>query len=190
MEKERSLKLGRQDWVNAALEIFVEHGIEAVKVDPISKSLQITRGSFYWHFKHLDDLLDAIVQAWQAMNTEDVMHQVEAAGGDANQKLLNLFEIAAHDDDRLEKAMRIWAFRDLRAAAAIDRVDRQRLAYLEHLFLQTGFSKTDAAVRARIVYAVRLGWFVMAEPIDPSQRLTEIQLVHNILTQTRSCLDE
>jgi AcrR family transcriptional regulator len=34
-------KLGRQDWLNAALDSFVAKGIEAVKVDAIAKLLQI-----------------------------------------------------------------------------------------------------------------------------------------------------
>ncbi|MFM2303629.1 MAG: hypothetical protein RLZZ135_1039, partial [Cyanobacteriota bacterium] len=63
-------KLGRQDWVQAAIETLIEKGADAVKVDVIAKSLKITRGSFYWHFKNLDDLLAAIIQEWQAVNTE------------------------------------------------------------------------------------------------------------------------
>jgi AcrR family transcriptional regulator len=181
-----NLKLGRQDWIDAAIGTLVDKGIEAVKVDAIAKSLQITRGSFYWHFKNLDDLLNAIVQEWQAINTEDVMDRVEAEGGKPSQRLWHLFKIAAEDDDRLEKAMRIWAIHDVRAAAAIERVDRQRLAYLQHLFLQIGFSETDAQVRAQVAYSVRLGWFIMALPSTRSKRLTEIQLVHTILTQQQS----
>jgi AcrR family transcriptional regulator len=176
-------KLGRQDWVNAAMETFIEKGIETVKVDPIAKSLQITRGSFYWHFKNLDDLLLAIIQEWQAVDTEDVILQVEMTGGTPKQRLLHLFEMAAKDDDRLEKAMRIWAIHDARAATAIERVDKQRLEYLQHLFSQIGFSKIDAEVRARVVYAVRLGWFMMPSPGKPTKRLAEIQLVYKMLTQ-------
>jgi AcrR family transcriptional regulator len=175
-------KLGRQDWVKAAIETFVENGIESVKVDKIAKSLQITRGSFYWHFKNLEDLLGAIIQEWQLLNTEDVMQKVESVGGSPSEKLLHLFTIAAEDDDRLEKAMRIWAMHDARAAAAIEQVDKQRLEYLQGLFLQIGFSKIDAEVRARLVYSVRLGWFMMATAIKPAKRLAEIRLIHKILT--------
>jgi AcrR family transcriptional regulator len=181
-------KLGRQDWVNAAIETFVTKGIDAVKVDSIAKSLQITRGSFYWHFKNLDDLLMAIIQAWQFTNTEDVMQKVEAERGSPQEKILHLFKISAEDDDRLEKAMRIWAIYDSRAAAAIAQVDRQRLDYLQHLFLQTGFNNTEAEVRARVAYATRLGWFMVATPIDPSERLADVQLMHSILTDGNSGL--
>lgn len=176
-------KLGRQDWVQAAIEILVEKGVEAVKVDVIAKSLKITRGSFYWHFKNLDDLLDAIVHEWQAVNTEDVKQKVELAGGTPSQRLLYLFEISAADDDRLEKAMRIWAIHDIRATESIERVDKQRLEYLQYLFLQIGFSQTDAQVRAQVAYSVRLGWFMMASSSTSLKRLPEIRLIHEILTQ-------
>jgi AcrR family transcriptional regulator len=176
-------KLGRQDWVQAALETFIEKGIKAVKVDVLAKSLQITRGSFYWHFKNLDDLLEAIIQEWQAVNTEDVIQEVEKISGTPSQQLLNLLEIASKDDDRLEKAMRIWAIHDTRAMESIERVDIQRLKYLQHLFSQIGFSKVDSEIRARVVYAVRLGWFMMSSPSKPTKRLAEIRLVHKMLTQ-------
>lgn len=176
-------KLGRQDWVQAALETFMEKGIEAVKVDVLAKSLKITRGSFYWHFKNLDDLLTAVIQEWRAVETENVMQQVEKIGGTASQQLLHLLEIAAKDDNRLEKAMRIWAIHDVRAMASIEQVDKQRLEYLQHLFLKIGFSQPDAALRAQVTYSVKLGWVVVAPPRTPSERLAQIRLIYETLTQ-------
>jgi AcrR family transcriptional regulator len=176
-------KLGRQDWVKAALETFMEKGIEAVKVDVLAKSLKITRGSFYWHFKNLDDLLVAIIQEWQAVDTDDAIEQVEKIGGTPSQQLLHLFEIAAEDDNRLEKAMRIWAIHDVRAMASIERVDKQRLEYLQHLFVKIGFSQRDAALRAQVTYSVKLGWVTIAPPRKPSERLAQIRLVYETLTQ-------
>jgi AcrR family transcriptional regulator len=178
--------------VQAALEILMEKGIEAVKVDVLAKSLKITRGSFYWHFKNLDDLLAAIIQEWQVIDTEAAIQQVEQIGGTPSQQLLHLFEIAAKDDDspgerlrqRLEKAMRIWAIHDLRAMQSIERVDKQRLEYLQNLFLQIGCSQTDAELRAQIVYSVKLGWVVIAPPRTQSERLAQMRLLHEILTHT------
>lgn len=139
-------KLGRQDWLNIGLQTLIENGIEAVRVEPIAKLLKVTRGSFYWHFKNRDELLVAILQEWEAQNTEIVIQTVETDEDDPNTKLLRLFEIAARDDDRLEKAVRIWAAND-----AIARIDRRRLTYLQDLFLQLGCSVQDAQVRARVV---------------------------------------
>jgi AcrR family transcriptional regulator len=182
--EESTPKLGRQDWLDLGLQTLIESGIEAVRVEPIAKLLNVTRGSFYWHFKHREELLLAILQEWEAQGTERIIQDIETAADDPKAKLLTLFEVAARDDDRLEQAVRVWAANDLKAAAAVDRIDRRRLTYLQDLFLQLGYSPTDAQVRARIAYSFRLGWFVMTGNTDPSERSSEIRLVYQLLTQT------
>jgi AcrR family transcriptional regulator len=186
MEKEIASKLGRQDWLAIGIQTLIEKGIEAVRIDPLAKLLNVTRGSFYWHFKNRDDLLEEILREWEARNTQSIIEQIEGLNSSPIAKLLNLLEIAAKDDNLLEKAVRVWSFNDARAAVAITRVDEQRLDYLQNLFLQLGFSEIDSKVRAQIAYSVRLGWFVMASSSYASERLTEIRLVHAILTQTNN----
>lgn len=186
MEKEIASKLGRQDWLAIGTQTLIEKGIEAVRVDPLAKLLNVTRGSFYWHFKSRDDLLEEILREWEACNTQSIIEKIEGLNSSPIVKLLNLLEIAAKDDNLLEKAVRVWSFNDARAAAAITRVDRQRLDYLQNLFLQLEFSELDSKVRAQIAYSVRLGWFVMASSSYAAERLTEIRLVHAILTQTNN----
>jgi AcrR family transcriptional regulator len=186
MEKAITSKLGRQDWLTIGSQTLVEKGIEAVRVDPLAKLLNVTRGSFYWHFKNRDDLLDQILHEWETRNTKNIIEQIEGLDSAPSAKLLSLLEIAAEDNNLLEKAVRVWSVNDVKAAAAIARIDQQRLDYLQNLFLQLGFSAIDAKVRAQIAYSVRLGWFVMASSSYASERLTEIRLVHAILTQTNN----
>ncbi len=191
MEKTTTAKLDRQAWITLGLQTLVAKGIDAVRIDPLAKQLQVTRGSFYWHFKNHEELLVAMLQEWKTINTQQIIEEVEAIGPNPDQKLRSLFEIAAQDDNQLEKAMRVWAANDDRAAMEIAQIDRQRLEYLESLFRQLGFAAPEAQVRARVAYSFRLGWFVMpsaAEPVDSPkerlrQRLTEIRLVYKIITQ-------
>jgi AcrR family transcriptional regulator len=186
MEQESASKLGRQDWLAIGIQTLVEKGIEAVRVDPLAKLLNVTRGSFYWHFKNRDDLLDEILHEWEARNTKSIIEQIEELDSAPSAKLLSLLEIAAEDDNLLEKAVRVWSVNDVKAAAAIARIDQQRLDYLQNLFLQLGFSEIGSKVRAQIAYSLRLGWFVMASSSYASERLMEIRLVHAILTQTNN----
>ncbi len=186
MGKEIASKLGRQDWLNIGIQTLIEKGIEAVRVEPLAKLLNVTRGSFYWHFKNRDDLLEEILNEWEARNTKNIIEQIEGLNSSPSAKLLSLLEIAAEDNNLLEKAVRVWSVNDARAVGAIARIDQQRLDYLQNLFLQLGFSEIDSKVRAQIAYSVRLGWFVMASSSYASERLTEIRLVHAILTQTNN----
>lgn len=61
MEKNKICKLGRYDWLTARLQVLAESGIEAVRVEPLAKLMNVTKGSFYWHFRNREDLLEAML---------------------------------------------------------------------------------------------------------------------------------
>ena len=54
-----SSRLSRDSWIDAALELLLQSGPDAVAVQPIARRLGTTKGSFYWHFSSRDDLLRA-----------------------------------------------------------------------------------------------------------------------------------
>ncbi len=176
-------KLGRQDWITKGLKVLAESGIEAVRVEPLAKLMNVTKGSFYWHFKNREDLLEAMVQEWVTRETDDVIKQVEEVGGDASAKLLKLFQLAYEDDGQLENAMRTWAANNARVAAAIAQIDQRRLDYLQDLFLQIGFPAVDAKARARLAYYSWVGEFTVGIPTSQAERLAEAQLNHAILVK-------
>jgi AcrR family transcriptional regulator len=191
-QKEVSPKLGRQDWVEAGLVVLAQSGVEAVRVEPLAKLLKVTKGSFYWHFKNRDALLDAILEEWVRLDTYNIIERVESLNKEnAMIKLLRLFEIAIEDDGkndgrsdgRLENAIRAWAANDERAATVLTQVDQQRLDYTRNLFLQIGFSPSEALVRARIVYYALVGEFTIGLSRTQAERLAEIRMQHAILTR-------
>ncbi|MBW4550669.1 MAG: TetR/AcrR family transcriptional regulator [Aphanocapsa sp. GSE-SYN-MK-11-07L] len=181
--------LGRQDWIQQGLKVLAEKGVEAVRVEPLAKLMQVTKGSFYWHFKNREDLLDALLQAWINQQTDRIIVQVEAAGGDAKAKLLNLFELAVQDDGEVEIAIRAWATKNPKVAAMIAQVDQRRLDYTRDLFLRVGFTPSEAIVRARLAYYSLVGEFTIGTRTDRNERLTEVRLEHAILT-TATLIDD
>ena len=71
-------RLGREDWIRAALELLVTAGVEGVKIVPLAERLGVTSGSFYWHFKNRRELHDALLEYWEREMTDAAM---EAATG-------------------------------------------------------------------------------------------------------------
>lgn len=183
VKKNEVSKLGQQDWINLGLEVLAGNGVEAVRVEPLAKLLNVTKGSFYWHFKNREELLEAILQEWVSRETESIIEQVEAAGGDASAKLLYLFELAIQDDSQVENAIRAWAANDSRVAAILDQVDQRRLDYTKNLFLDVGFAPFEATVRARMVYYSLIGELVLGIRTNRAERLAEMHLQHLILTR-------
>ena len=192
MVKQKTLesKLGRQDWIRTALTVLAENGVEAVRVEPLAKRMNVTKGSFYWHFKNRSDLLDAILAKWVEIDTNGIIERVDRSDADPKMKLLRLFELAIADngltpglaDGSLENAIRAWATTDPKVAVLITQVDQQRLNYTKALFLKIGFSEAEALVRARLAYYSLVGELTIGMQTHQIDRLAEIRMQHAILT--------
>jgi AcrR family transcriptional regulator len=183
-------KLDRQDWIKAGLAVLAESGVEAVRVEPLAKRMNVTKGSFYWHFKDRNDLLDAILAEWVQIDTSRIIEQVNQIDADPKTKLLRLFELAIADDGltpgledgRIENAIRAWATNDTKVAAVLAQVDRQRLDYTKSLFVEIGFSEPESLTRARLAYYSLVGEFAIGVRTNQADHLVEIRLKHTILT--------
>lgn len=177
-------RLDAQAWIQAATQVLAESGVNAVKVEPIAKRLQVTKGSFYWHFKHRRALLEAILHDWVTAETDRVIEQVEREGGDAKEKLLHLFELAVQDDGRVERAIRAWAVNDSMPVEVLETVDQRRLNYTKNLFVAVGFTPFEALIRARLVYYALVAEFMLGTDQEKrTDRRKEMRLQHKILTR-------
>lgn len=181
-----SKRLGRQEWIDAGLLAIAEHGVDAVRVERLAAALGVTKGSFYWHFKDRNALLAALLEAWKARATNDIIAQVEAKGGDSAARLRTLFTMVTQLDGRLDRSIRAWAAQNANARTALEQVDRRRLDYLESLFLGLAFSPAEASARAWLVYHALVGQLMNGLPATQRKRLAELLdvvypiLVHNL----------
>jgi AcrR family transcriptional regulator len=183
VKSKETVQLGKENWIQAGLEVLTEGGIEAVRVEPLARRLKVTKGSFYWHFKNRDDLLDAILQHWIELETDGIIEEVERKGGTANQKMLYLSEIAAQEDGRSENAIRAWSRQSPHVAAILAEVDQRRLDYVQNLFLEMGFTPFESLVRARLAYHSLIGEFTLGINLNPEERLKEVRMQHEIFTR-------
>lgn len=175
-------RLGRADWVLAALRVLVANGVEAVRVEPLAKRLGVTKGSFYWHFGDRPALLAAVLTEWERRATLAIIAEVEAGGGSADERLLALFRLAFAADGRLDRRIRAWAEDDAAAAKILLRVDRRRVGYLRRLFVELGFDPMGARVRARLAYNALVGGFELGLGSAAGERQRTARLYHQVLT--------
>lgn len=162
----KSSRLSREDWINAARTMLVESGIDGVKVDLLAKRINVTRGSFYWHFEDRDSLLDALLHLWEASNTEPMLAAIKAAGakGDRNdfdQTVGRLWIDETDFDPAFDSAIRDWARTDPMVAEAVHRIDDIRVAAFAEMFKSYGFDEDEAEVRGRITYYHQVGYYTL-----------------------------
>ncbi len=163
MVKGRNEPLGPEDWIAAGLAALADGGVDAVRVDPLAKSLGVTRGSFYWHFRDRAALLTALLDAWGRQQTDGVIARAEALDLPPADTLRALLGFCFADDGRLERALRAWATQDAAVARTIAAMDERRTAYLSVLLKASGIPQPNADARARLAYRTWLGDYALAD---------------------------
>jgi AcrR family transcriptional regulator len=141
--------------------------VDAVRVEALAQSLDVTKGGFYWHFDNRRALLEEMLDTWERVVVDEVIERVESGGGDARAKLRRLFALAASSRDLdgvggaiapnlvgIELAVRDWARRDLAAARHLRHVDNRRMDYMRELFAQFCADEDDVEARCMLVMSL------------------------------------
>ncbi|TDP44294.1 TetR/AcrR family transcriptional regulator [Zavarzinia compransoris] len=153
-------RIGRDDWIRAALALLLDEGIAGVRVEPLALRLGVTKGSFYWHFKDRAALHAAMLAQWRASTTRDVIARFEREGGAPRAKLRRVLALATGGGATavaLDTAMRGWGRLEPSVAAAIAATDDERIAYMAGLLHAMGLPPGPADLRARILYLAWVG---------------------------------
>ena len=156
-------QLQRFDWLQRALEIFVNEGIDAVRITRLADDLEVTRGSFYWHFKNREDLLLGLVSYWKDKNTAAIIESVTGAATLAD-GILKFFETcvdAVLFDPRLDLALREWARRSDKIRKLVDGEDEARIDALRQFYRRFDYPMPQALIRARVLYYSQIGFYAL-----------------------------
>lgn len=169
-------------WLQAAREALLDGGVEAVKIQLLAKKLNISRASFYWFFKDRDELLRALLVQWRDRNTGNIVKRAHAYADTLAEAILNVCDCWFDQDlfdARFEFAIRSWALQSPDILAEVQDADTKRIAALTALFERFGQGGVAAAVRARAVYLVQIGYISMQTREDTALRMSRMaEYVH------------
>lgn len=121
-------KLTRDDWIEAGLKTLDLEGHTGVSGERVARRLNVTRGSFYHHFRGREDFVRALLSSWEQDYT-DRMLEYAAQGAGPVEVLKRYMHIAADKQPDRELAIRAWALHDPVVAEYQARVDARRLAF-------------------------------------------------------------
>jgi AcrR family transcriptional regulator len=172
-----NVKATRDDWLDLALNTLAVEGVDHVTVLALSERLGVSRSSFYWYFKNRDELLDALLDRWERLNTRSIIAQAEEPAATVNEAVCKVFRCWVNPlifSPRLDFAVREWARRSAHVRKVLDRSDRMRTEAVKALFLRLGYENEDAFVRARVLYYMQIGYYALdlREPIETRLNLT------------------
>jgi AcrR family transcriptional regulator len=136
MEKD----LNRNDWLKVARMALLKRGVDAVQVTKLARTLQVTRGSFYWHFKNRTDLLEALLREWEEEKSLlfDLLgkQDMRQALRDFFRELQRRVRISERGEWPSDAAIFAWAAVSPKVAKRANKEEKARVRLLKKLFHQ------------------------------------------------------
>ena len=156
--KPERTRLSADDWELAALEMIAEQGVGALAVEALARQLGVTKGSFYWHFRTREALLNAALERWEHYGEQEIIGPIEQMP-DPRERLPELFRRVAHElqAHRVYAAL-LKALDHAQVVPVIARVSKRRMDFLTATYREAGMTPPEALNRARLTYAAYVGF--------------------------------
>lgn len=162
-------RLTADDWVEAGFAVLADSGPNALRIDPLCERLNVTKGSFYWHFTDMSAYRNALVEAWANLQDRDRRAFENMREVDPRERLTVMVQtLLTPQQWALERAMRLWALTDEVVRAAVQRSDGRVLRAVRRVFDDCGFAPDDAALRSVVVYAAGIGLVQSPGSVPPA----------------------
>lgn len=183
----------KEIWLHAAYELLISEGIDAVKVMPLAKRLNLTRTGFYWFFDDITELHSAIVHRWESQNTGNLVDRCKTDASNICEALFNLMDCWLDPklfDAPLDLAIRNWARVDADLEIKLKEADSKRIKAVAEMFARHKFSKEQADVRSLTVIYTQIGYISMQVMEDRPERLARVQHYVELFAGIRPTSDD
>lgn len=167
---------GKEQWIKGAFRVLTEKGLSRMTIDVLAADLNLTKGSFYHHFKNMAVFRVDMLEYFESISTTSLIALVEAdESQEPERKLERLIDLAVEPSPPvgLQIAIRAWAMQDLEVRKVQERLDQVRLDYASSLLRQAGCSPEESHARAVHLYLLLVGGRQILPPL-PADQLREM----------------
>lgn len=146
------------DWIQAGFDVLAEGGPNALRIGRLCDRLDVTKGSFYWHFTDMRAYRAALAATWG--NLQDDRRRLFDNMRDADPRTrlaVMMRTLVCPDHWTLERAMRVWALTDETVRASVQRSDARVLGAVREALVGHGFDQEEADLRSAVLFAAGVG---------------------------------
>ena len=181
-QRKKTESLTRDDWISGAWDMLGENGLDGVRVEPLARRLGVTKGSFYWHFKDRQQLVEALLDRWFLIWDGQMSPHMEQAADPAD-RVWALFESVVGRVTRGQTvSLRMLSHSDADVARRIEERDAQRLAFLMEQLVAIGFSSDEARVRGQVYQTIMTGEYLRSGGLPLEERIARARSYHLMLS--------
>jgi len=173
-----SARLTRHDWLNAGLGALAQDGPATLRAETLSRRLNTTKGSFYWHFKDVPDFHAAVLDSWSQQARSALTETLPADAPPAARLRAFCQQMTELAGTGPGSALRGWARDNAPAGETQAHIDEFCHAQITALLAEIGITNAEMA---RILHAAAIGMAQLPDADEASSSNTIGSLVDLVL---------
>ena len=131
MAMENADSARREAFLEKGLELLASEGHRSLTIARLTRELQVTSGSFYWHFKSAGSYQTTLLEHWGKAVERVIERAHEEGDGDQSKTFRSLARAVREAGTfRYDDAIRRWARDSEEAARMLRQADRRRAEVL------------------------------------------------------------
>jgi AcrR family transcriptional regulator len=148
--------LDQHDYFDTGMQLLALGGVRAVTVARLCTALGVTKGSFYHHFRGVEDYKTQLLAHWSSEGERQVLVAADAVA-DPVERLTVLRELGIALHHEAEVAIRAWSRTDAAAWSVREKVDAARERTVAEAYREAGVATDVAQMLGRLGVAVLVG---------------------------------
>jgi AcrR family transcriptional regulator len=148
--------LDHGDYFAAGMELLAHEGVGALTIARLCTALGVTKGSFYHHFRGIEDYRTQLLAHWATERERQVVIAAQTVS-DPYERIEMLRNVGLHLHHEAEVAIRAWSRTDADAGRVREKVDAARERVVADAYTEVGVAPDVAALLGRISVAVLIG---------------------------------
>lgn len=145
-----------RSYFDAGMDLLADEGVGALTIARLCGALGVTKGSFYHHFRGVEDFRTQLLTHWASERSAQVVAAADAID-DPVRRLRVLLEAGVHLPHEAEAAIRAWSRRDPEAWQVRVRVDEARERIIGEAFRAVGVPAERADLYGRLAVVTLVG---------------------------------
>jgi AcrR family transcriptional regulator len=157
-------------WLQAGYAILAERGPKALTIPALCRRMGVKSHSFVRDFGTLKAYRNSLARSWASLSNAERARFIRIRESPPRQRLsLITATLTSQRHWLLERAMREWARADAEISASVRAADQRVVDVMAAAFLDAGFDRTGANLRANAAFAAGVG-FLHLSGSTPSTR--------------------
>lgn len=161
------------------MELIGADGVQGLTIARVCAALDVTKGSFYHHFRGIEDFRTQLLAHWSHAQEAEVAAAVSATP-DPYDRLDVLRRFAVSMPHEAEAAIRAWSRSDDEAWRVREKVDAARERAVAGAYREVGIDPDVADVLGRVAVAILIGAQHRSESTDRAVLEAMYSVLHDV----------